>query len=86
MFMISVPKVELPKLATCGVQVRINGHPTILRRETGYLCYKDGSGVENRCKIMRETDLGDLIHYDCKSHGMEQEEHITITPDGREVH
>jgi hypothetical protein len=87
MFMISIPRDELPRLSTCGVQVRINGHPTMLRREAGYLCYKDKEGVENRCRIMRETAWpGDLIHFDCKSHGMDHEEHCIITPEGPEVH
>lgn len=80
--MISVPKIELPHLTNGGVRVRINRHPTILYRESDYLCYMDEHGKENRCKIFRETDLGDVIHFDCKSHGMEDEQHWIITPFG----
>ena len=86
MFMIGVPKDEIPLLTTTGVQVRINRKATVLRKVGTYLCYKDGAGAENRCKIMSETSMGTLIHYACKSHGMDTEDHVIIGPDGDKVY
>src|SRR5258708_5379303 len=79
MFVISIGDSKLSLLSS-GVPVRINGHATMLRRDRDYLCYQDEDGMENRCKILGQTDLGDKVRFECASHGMEQAEHVIIAP------
>jgi hypothetical protein len=82
MFSILIHRTDLPKLGK-GVPVRINGHPTILKRQGDYLCYTDEDGGENRCKILltMPEDTGG-IYYQCASHGTESEKHIFVGADG----
>jgi hypothetical protein len=83
MLWISIPKTDLGLLATEGVNGKINGLNTVIRREHDYLCY-DG----NRCKILKEVptlagvrqDDGTIgqtasVTFFCASHGEEDEPH-----------
>jgi hypothetical protein len=47
MLTISIPTGDLARLGNEGCDVRINGKPTLLKREGDYLCYGT-----NRCKIL----------------------------------
>jgi hypothetical protein len=80
MLMIGVPKTEIAALDAGGTPVRINLHPTVLRRRDGHLLYVDDDGNENRCKILDSFVVGDQVRFSAASHGAADESHVVIRP------
>lgn len=77
MFMISIPKKDMPLLNADGCNVTINGKQAVLKRDGDYLCYDD-----NRCKILEEGLSGNKVQFFAASHGDEDEHHEIICPTG----
>ena len=80
MFIIAIPKNDIPLLNGDGCNVTINGQSTVLRREGEYLCY-----AENRCKILDEHVNGENVEFSAASHGAEDEPHFIFRPDEIEI-
>jgi len=80
MFMISIPKKDMPLLNAVGCNVTINGEQTVLKRDGEYLCYDD-----NRCKILEEVLSGNKVQFVAASQGDEDEPHVVLRPDENEV-
>lgn len=58
MLMLTIPDCENLEL---GAKVRINGTPTVVKRERGYLVYTDDEDKVNRCRIVDESPAGELL-------------------------
>lgn len=80
MLMIGVPKSQIAALDAGGTPVRINFHPTVLRRRGGYLLYVDDEGIENRCKILDSFVARDQVRFAAASDGAADESHDVIRP------
>jgi hypothetical protein len=78
MLMIAVPNSALDDLAGAGHPCRINGAPTTLRRDGGYLVYADADGTENRCMIVTEVRAHDHTDFMAASHGEEGQRHNVL--------
>lgn len=73
MFIISIPKEDIPSLDGEGCNVRINGDETVLRRDGEYLCYPN-----NRCLIIDEHSDGHLVHFIAASDGQDDVPHDLV--------
>ncbi|MCH7686074.1 MAG: hypothetical protein IH899_05235, partial [Planctomycetes bacterium] len=64
MLTIAIPQTDIPLFNGDGLNVTINGQPTVLRREGEYLCYG-----EHRCKILDEYVDGENVEFLAGSYG-----------------
>ena len=84
MLVIGIPANEVAKLKDGGVEVRVNGHPTVIRLDGEYLVYTDENGMENECRILAwDAALSGDTHFTCASHG-EEAEYDLITVGGEQ--
>jgi hypothetical protein len=60
-----------------AVTARVNGEQVSIRQEKDHLCYTSTEG-EQRCKILKRVDEGQMIHYACPSHGQDANDCILI--------